>query len=471
MARTRYDETWHRLREWTKGQTPSERLAAQILIHEGFSDLDPSHPLGGKDGGKDAIARKEGLRFAMAVYFPRGQQTFNAIKAKFEDDLAGARGTSADGIAFITNQELTLGQREDIKTLAMPTAVELFHLERVTTILDTPDMATIRQQFLDIEAESPSAIHLGGQGGGAPGAGGGGGGAIGSNATGGSGGPGGDINLDGTPGKPPGAGGGGAGAVGEGAVGGEGGGGGEYVSVTLGPDEIGPESRFHHFEFQVGKGGVGGPGEDTILNLCDKDGHVLRSAIAKGAKAGAAPYLPPPSRSPTDDDLKAGLKVSGILAAEFIRLREGLWTVVDGGWDWVQTGTDPFRVPLPLLVEIETGTIRPGTILDLKLVVRRPDGFQVHEQEQAVTVHDSLVRRSRFGATLEFSGSQPGLWRVQVIAGHEVIGEFPIEIRAPAHERRETGSDSLLSHSGSVSRIIGLAPIDRAVIAAAAARS
>ncbi len=54
MARTRDDETWHRLREWTKGQTPSERLAAQILIHEGLIDLDPSHPLGGKDGGKDA---------------------------------------------------------------------------------------------------------------------------------------------------------------------------------------------------------------------------------------------------------------------------------------------------------------------------------------------------------------------------------------------------------------------------------
>ena len=70
MVRNRYDETWHRLREWTKGQTPSERLAAQILLHEGFSDFDPSHPLGGKDGGKDAIATKEGMRFAMAVYFP-----------------------------------------------------------------------------------------------------------------------------------------------------------------------------------------------------------------------------------------------------------------------------------------------------------------------------------------------------------------------------------------------------------------
>lgn len=433
MVRNRYDETWHRLREWTKGQTPSERLAGQILIHEGFSDFDPSHPLGGRDGGKDATASKEGMRFAMAVFFPRGQQTFNAIRAKFESDLAGARHNAAAGIAFVTNQELTLHERESIKMLAAPTMVELFHLERITTILDSPAMANVRQQFLDIEVENPPPISLGGQGGAAPGAGGGGGAAIGPNATGGSGGPGGHITLDGTPGEAPGAGGGGAGVLGEGAVGGEGGGGGEYLSVALGPDEIGPTSGLHHIDIQVGKGGVGGPGEDTILNLCDEGRNVLRSIVAKGGKAGTPPYVPPPSRSPTGEDLRAGLKVTGILAAEFIRVRDGLWTMVDGGWDWVQVGTNPFRVVLPLLIEIETGTIEPGTILDLKLVVRNPGNFQVHEQGQVVTVQDQLVRRSRLAVALEFSGSQPGLWRVQVLAGRQVIGEFPIEVRAPAH--------------------------------------
>ena len=430
MAQNRYDETWHRLREWTGGQTPSERLAAQILDHEGFRDIDPSHPLGGKDGGKDAIANKDGIRFAMAVHFPRGQQTFNSIKGKFEGDLAGAKRSSADGIAFVTNQELTLSEREDIQTLAAPMVVALYHLERITTILDTPGMAKVREQFLKIEADSSPAVYLGGQGGAAPGAGGGGGGVVGSNATGGSGGPGGDIKLYGTPGEAPGAGGGGAGATGEGAIGGEGGGGGEYVSVPLGPDEIGPGSGFHHFEIQVGKGGVGGPGEDTILNLCDENGHVLRSVVAKGGKAGAPPGVLPPSRSPTDRDLKAGLKVTGILAATFIRGRDGLWTVVEGGWDWIQAGINPFRISLPLLVEIETGTIAPGTILDLNLVVRNPDGFQVHNQGQPVTALDSLVRRSRIVATLEFSGSQLGLWHVQVLAGRKVIGEFPIEIRS-----------------------------------------
>jgi hypothetical protein len=313
--------------------------------------------------------------------------------------------------------------------------VELYHLERITVILDDPAMVKVREQFLDIESESPPTVHLGGQGGDAPGAGGGGGGAIGANATGGAGGPGGDIiNLDGAPGRAPGAGGGGAGSVGEGAVGAEGGGGGETVSLTLGPDEIGPGSGFHHFEMQVGKGGRG-PGEDTIINLCDEGGHVLRSIVAKGGKVGAPGYVPPPSRSPTDEDLKAGLRVTGIIAASFLRrARDGLWTLVDGGWDWVQHDTNPFRVSLPLLIEIETGTIDPGIILDLKLTVRNPDGFQVHEQRQTVAVDDSLVRRSRIGALLEFSGSKPGVWHVHVLAGPQVVGNFPIEIRRQPNE-------------------------------------
>jgi len=103
-------------------------MAAQILLHEGFSGLDPSHPLGGKDGGKDALAVHNGLRFAMAAYFPRGQQSLTAITAKFRDDLAGARRNSAGGIAFVTNQELTLSEREGLRAEAELTALELYHL-------------------------------------------------------------------------------------------------------------------------------------------------------------------------------------------------------------------------------------------------------------------------------------------------------------------------------------------------------
>lgn len=145
-------ETWHRLLDWDKGQAPSERLAAQILVSEKYVSIDPIHPLGGRDGLKDILCNKEGLKFIAACYFPRGQKSFSDITDKFKDDLAGVDKNNADGIAFITNQELRLGEREVLANL-VPKAktMELFHLERLTAILNSPINYGTRLEFLDIE--------------------------------------------------------------------------------------------------------------------------------------------------------------------------------------------------------------------------------------------------------------------------------------------------------------------------------
>lgn len=156
----RWDETWHRLREWTNGQAPSERLAAQVLIDEGFDGIDPSHPLGGKDGGKDALCSKQGEKWVMAVYFPRGQKDFAEIRTKFEGDLSGALRNNAAGIAFVTNQEIRLAEREELRLLAGVTELDLFHLERVTATLDKPSMAGIRHQFLGIESVEANSVSV-----------------------------------------------------------------------------------------------------------------------------------------------------------------------------------------------------------------------------------------------------------------------------------------------------------------------
>lgn len=151
----RWDETWHRLREWTGGQGPSERLAAQVLRAEGYRDINPSHPLGGRDGGKDALVTKDGDPWIMAVYFPRGQQSFGDILRKFLDDHEGVAATRASGMAFVTNQELSLAERKRLER-AVNTLVEIFHLERVSGILDQPDMHSVREQFLQIlESKAP----------------------------------------------------------------------------------------------------------------------------------------------------------------------------------------------------------------------------------------------------------------------------------------------------------------------------
>jgi hypothetical protein len=153
----RWDETWHRLREWTNGQGPAERLAALLLHAEGFQDIDPSHPLGGRDGGKDALASRDGQRWIMAAYFPRGQRPFTDVKAKFVADAEGIGRNEATGMAFVTNQELTLSERRDLED-AVGASVALLHLERITTILDRPEMHGVRAQFLAIGTVDPAPV-------------------------------------------------------------------------------------------------------------------------------------------------------------------------------------------------------------------------------------------------------------------------------------------------------------------------
>jgi len=149
--RTDGDETWNRLLTWTKGQKPSERLAAHILRAEGFKSVDPSHPLGGRDSLKDIIALKDNMKWIGAAYFPKGQKSFEDIKGKFLDDSKGIDKNKVSGMAFVTNQELTLRNRKELKELGKPNTIDIYHLERIAGILDTPANYGIRLEFLDIE--------------------------------------------------------------------------------------------------------------------------------------------------------------------------------------------------------------------------------------------------------------------------------------------------------------------------------
>jgi hypothetical protein len=147
------DETWSSLNVWTRGQKAAERLAAQILRVEGYSSIDPSHPLGGRDGLKDLVCTKNNMSWIGAAYFPRNQKTLKEITKKFSDDLKGAQKNKAGGFAFISNQEISLGGRRELKKLASKykADLDLFHLERIAHILDSPPCYGIRLEFLDIE--------------------------------------------------------------------------------------------------------------------------------------------------------------------------------------------------------------------------------------------------------------------------------------------------------------------------------
>jgi fido (protein-threonine AMPylation protein) len=138
------------IRDWRSGTTQAERMCAALLHLEGYEDIDPQHPLGGPDGLKDVLCRKNGENWVAAAFFPPTQPTFKQIKDKFIHDLAGVRTNNADAMAFFVNQHLTIGEREELRLQSPAHEVELYHLERIRDLLDSPKGCGIRLEYLRI---------------------------------------------------------------------------------------------------------------------------------------------------------------------------------------------------------------------------------------------------------------------------------------------------------------------------------
>jgi hypothetical protein len=313
MTRDRWDETWRRLREWTNGQAPSERLAVQLLLFSGYEDVDPSHPHGGPDGGQDILCKKDGLRCLAAVYFPREPQNFSETKKKFQSDFQKAEALQPPigRFLFITNQELRRAQRGELHKLAEKVArdidVHLYHLERITGILDFPGMHAVRHQFLGIGDDPNDGS--GGRGGNAH--------AIGaySTAMGGHGGRG---------GVGPGGDGGHGRATGDGSmsIGGNGGDGPQPGGMG-GRGARGPTERFgfHSSMWGPGRGGRGG---------CTPEFIRLRGVLSTICQE----YL---KRFPDDEPfINAGLEQ---VPTDWLNQR-----LVELGEKWRVDGNDTFRV-------------------------------------------------------------------------------------------------------------------------------
>jgi hypothetical protein len=149
--RKRGDETRERLLNWSEAQKASERLAGHILAAEGFKSIDPSHPLGGPDGLKDIVCVKDSIRWIAACYFPNGKQRFGDVKEKFEKDTQGVKSNNVKGFAFVTNQYLKEREREQLQAVSVANSTEIFHLERIASILDRPENYGVRLEFMDIE--------------------------------------------------------------------------------------------------------------------------------------------------------------------------------------------------------------------------------------------------------------------------------------------------------------------------------
>ena len=149
------------LKNWRVGSIIAERLCADLLSTEGFVDIDPQSPLGGPDGKKDIICNRNGISFIAACYFPPTQNDYNNIEAKFIEDLSGIKRNGVEGFIFFTNQNISPFQRKKLVELAAQNGsdvTEIYHVERIRSILDSPSGYGLRLQYLDIELTKEEQI-------------------------------------------------------------------------------------------------------------------------------------------------------------------------------------------------------------------------------------------------------------------------------------------------------------------------
>lgn len=138
------------LRDWRFGQPQAERLCGGLLHLEDYEDVDPQHPLGGPDGLKDVLCRRNGRLWVAAAYFPSTVPSFRDVKAKFKHDTAGVKKNRAEGFCFFVNQRLTVGERDELMSLSPPTHTEIYHLERLVGLLNAPKGCGLRLEYLRI---------------------------------------------------------------------------------------------------------------------------------------------------------------------------------------------------------------------------------------------------------------------------------------------------------------------------------
>jgi hypothetical protein len=152
----RVNEAWFKILFWMEKKGDAERMGAQILHEVGYTDIRLIHPGGGPDRGADATCTKDAdSNWIMACYFPFGPKGFAAARKKLKDDIdAALEERQPTGLAFVTNQPITDGERTDLGEVARGRGVELdlFDLERTAHIIDRPNMVSVREQYLDIPA-------------------------------------------------------------------------------------------------------------------------------------------------------------------------------------------------------------------------------------------------------------------------------------------------------------------------------
>ena len=140
-------------------QLARERLCCAVLaLDNRFAEVNPRHPRGGPDGGRDieAVFRQEQRAFG-AVGFVNQANDSNEqkkkIQRKFGDDLERALVAAPEVFVFLTNINLTISEKAELVSEAKARGLghaEIIDRERIRITLDSPDGFAARFQYLDI---------------------------------------------------------------------------------------------------------------------------------------------------------------------------------------------------------------------------------------------------------------------------------------------------------------------------------
>ena len=155
--------TDERLRSWLDAdQLKRERLCQAILsLDPRFSQVRPRQPRGGPNGGRDleALHASGGESVWGAIGFKNTANDSDKHRrwamGKFQKDLKRAldENKTLEGFVFLTNVNLTVGEKADLEEEARKLGVSLCDVmdrERLRILLDSPKGLGIRYQYLSI---------------------------------------------------------------------------------------------------------------------------------------------------------------------------------------------------------------------------------------------------------------------------------------------------------------------------------
>jgi hypothetical protein len=122
-----------------------ERMAADILNHLGYADVEPMSPGGGSDGGQDIRFDASGTTGIAFVTLDKG------IASKFKGDLA--KQTANDGLIILfCNVNVSPAMKLDFTRQALGKGyrLDIFDLERLRSLLDS-SLKDVRRRYLKID--------------------------------------------------------------------------------------------------------------------------------------------------------------------------------------------------------------------------------------------------------------------------------------------------------------------------------